>query len=176
MLRLSSDGWYLIGALVFLELAVIVLIVSLIALRRRNRSGGSSPGLVALPHSVDAAWAEREISRLRAGEPVDESLIKQLSPEDRAMFEVSMIDALNKASREDQHRLRSALVKCGYDEQCARRVMGADISDRVRASALLGLLRPYSKESSSDAVRSVTEDGADLAKAVRNTTGSLDPD
>lgn len=176
MLRLASNGWYLIGALVLLELAVVVLIVSLITLRRKNRGKGSQ--LISPPdlYRADAAWAEREIDRLRAGEPADESLIKQLSPEDRAMFEVSVIDALNKASREDQHRLRSALVKCGYDEQCARRVMGEDLSDRVRASALLALLRPYSKESSGDAGRSVSEEGTDIARAARNTTGSLDRD
>jgi len=176
MLRLAYDGWYLIGAFVFLAIAVLVLIVSLVMLRRRNKSAASQLISAAAAHGADAAWAEREISRLRAGEPADESLIKQLSPEDRAMFEVSMIDALNKASREDQHRLRSALVKCGYDEQCARRVMGEDLSDRVRASALLGLLRPYSKESSSGAPQCPVDEGTDLARAARHTTGSLDRD
>jgi len=34
-----------------------------------------------------------------------------MSSEERALFEVSLIDALNRGTREEQHRLRSALIR-----------------------------------------------------------------
>ncbi|HSB10306.1 MAG TPA: hypothetical protein VLM38_12535 [Blastocatellia bacterium] len=174
MLRLEADGWYLIGALVLLELTLLALIIALVRLRRKHRREGSHLVSAAPLLRMNAALVEREIGRLRAGEVVDDSFIKQLSPEDRAMFEVFVIDALNKASREDQHRLRSALVKWGYDEQCARRVMGEDISDRVRASALLALLRPQWRKPSIEVEQRPTNEGTELARAARRTTGPLD--
>lgn len=91
---------------------------------------------------IDAEWVSREIERLCSGGEPNESLVKQLPAEGRALFEVSLIDALNDSRREQRHVLRSALIKCGYDEQCSRRVMSEDLADRVRASALLSALRP----------------------------------
>ncbi len=97
---------------------------------------------VAVTSRRDPKWVSREIQRLCSGQYPIEPMIQRMSPEERAMFEVAVIDALNRGEREAQHRLRSALIKYGYDEQCARRVMIEDLSDRVRATALLGLLRP----------------------------------
>jgi hypothetical protein len=58
------------------------------------------------------------------------------------LFEVAVIDALNHRPPQVQHRLRTVLVKHGYDEHCARRVMSEDVTDCIRATALLSLLRP----------------------------------
>ncbi|HEX8091558.1 MAG TPA: hypothetical protein VF762_22075, partial [Blastocatellia bacterium] len=79
----------------------------------------------------------------------------------KALFEVQLIDALTKGSREDQHRLRSALIKLGYDEACARRVMRANVSDRVRAKTLLGLLRPQSQGRTGELVQPPKAGGAE---------------
>lgn len=54
----------------------------------------------------DANWISTEIERLISGADLDEALIKQMSSEERALFEVSIIDALNGVTREGQHRLR----------------------------------------------------------------------
>lgn len=85
-----------------------------------------------------------ELARLREGGEMNVSLIENMSAEERVLFEIALIDALTKWPRDDQHRLRSALIKCGYDEQCSRRLMKESISDSVRASTLLSLLRPQS--------------------------------
>src|SRR4029079_7038050 len=102
---------------------------------------------------LDRDGAFREIARLRDGGELDESLIENMSPEERALFEIALIDALTKWSRDDQHKLRSTLIKHGYDEQCARRLMKDAISSSVRASTLLALLRPQSGNKSPDADR-----------------------
>ena len=66
---------------------------------------------------LDRDGAFREIARLRDGGELDEALIENMSPEERALFEIALIDALTKWSRDDQHKLRSTLIKHGYDEQ-----------------------------------------------------------
>lgn len=142
LVRLETNGWFLIGALALVGLAVLVLLIFLGKLRGGIRVRGANLCSVEMVSRLDRKWVLREIARLCSGEDLDESLMKQMTAEDRALFDVSIIDALNKYSREDQHRLRSALIKYGYDEQCARRVMSEDFSDRIRASALLSLLRP----------------------------------
>ena len=123
---------------------------------------------------IDAAWVEREISRLGAGEAPSEPLLKHLTAEDRALFEVSMIDALNKGPREAQRRLRSALVSCGYDDLCARRSMGEDLSDRVRAASLLALLRPHWRDQASEDGRRQTDQRTAIGRAAAGDTGPLD--
>ncbi|MEK6304248.1 MAG: hypothetical protein AABO41_26465 [Acidobacteriota bacterium] len=70
----------------------------------------------------------------------------RLSPEDRAVFEIGLIETLTRGTGEQQRRLRRALIKCGYDEQCARRAMREALADRVRASTLLALLHPESQK------------------------------
>ena len=120
----------------------------------------------------DPKWVSREVERLCAGEDPSEPLIKQMSAEDRALFEVSLIDALNRSTREGQHRLRSALIKYGYDEYCARRVMSEDLSDRVRATALLTLLRPQWRQV--DPEQRPGDEGVLRARAAGRSTGPLD--
>jgi hypothetical protein len=86
-----------------------------------------------------------ELERLRSVGAINELRVERMRPEDRAMLEVALIDALSKWPRADQHLLRSTLIKQGYDEQCSRRLMREAISERVRASTLLNLLRPQSR-------------------------------
>jgi hypothetical protein len=176
LLRLESNWWYLVGALALLELAAVVLLVYLSKLRRRNRGMAPGTDVVERLRGFDASWVSQEIVRLCSGEDLDDAAIKRMSGEERALFEVSIIDALNKCSREDQHRLRSALIKYGYDELCARRVMGQDLSDRVRASALLSLLRPQWRHPSIEPERRPRDEGTEVARAARRTTAPLDFD
>lgn len=91
-----------------------------------------------------------EIDRLRSGEDLSESLIKQVSAADRALFEVALIDALNNSKCEERNRLSESLLRSGYDEHCARRVMSEELADRARAAALLDLLRPHWRRQRAD--------------------------
>jgi hypothetical protein len=109
-----------------------------------------------------------EIERLRDGGNMDEAHLRRMSAEDKALFEVQLIDALTKWPREDQHRLRSALIKHGYDENCARRVMRENVSDRVRASTLLSLLRPQTQARTGDLIQHPKADGAKLSCPVND--------
>ena len=99
-----------------------------------------------------------EVARLGEGGEVTDQLAARLSPEEKAVFEIGLIDTLARGSAEQQRRVKRALIKCGYDEQCARRVMTESVTDRVRASTLLRLLHPRSGkktgERSKAAVRS----------------------
>lgn len=83
-----------------------------------------------------------EVERLKAGGEFDDSIIRRLTREQRAYFEIILIEALTTGSRESRHRLRAMLIKHGIDDLCARRVMKDPLSDRIRASTLLYLLRP----------------------------------
>ncbi|MGA9772682.1 MAG: hypothetical protein WBV94_26870 [Blastocatellia bacterium] len=102
---------------------------------------------------LDREGVTRELTRLRDGGELNMSLIENMSAEERALFEIVLIDALTKWSRDDQHRLRSTLIKHGYDEQCSRRLMKDALSDSVRASTLLSLLRPHSADRSPETDR-----------------------
>ncbi|HMG34684.1 MAG TPA: hypothetical protein VKM94_12155 [Blastocatellia bacterium] len=86
-----------------------------------------------------------ELEDLREQGTITELKVERGSAADRTMFEVALIDALSKWPRSDQHLLRSTLIRQGYDEQCRRRLMCEAVSDRVRASTLLNLLRPQSR-------------------------------
>lgn len=77
-------------------------------------------------------------------------LTASLSPEEKAVFEIGLIETLTRGTADQQRRLRRALINCGYDEQCARRAMREAIADRVRASTLLVLLHPRSKMRTSE--------------------------
>ncbi|MCI0485475.1 MAG: hypothetical protein L0229_02630 [Blastocatellia bacterium] len=114
-----------------------------------------------------------EIERLRTGGEMDETLIRKMSPEDKAIFEVGLIDALTKWPREDQHRLRSTLIKNGYDERCARCLMRGDISNRVRASTLLALLRPQVPARPHDSDRFKRTHSGRLVPIVTNDADEL---
>ena len=141
--ELEYRQWWLVAALALFELMAVVFLIYLARLRRRRWFKGATPIALEVVLRGDPQRVSSEIDRLCSGEDPNGSLIKQMTPADRALFEVSIIDALNNRSREGQHRLRSALIKCGYDELCARRVMSQDLSDRMRATALLNLLRPH---------------------------------
>jgi hypothetical protein len=91
-----------------------------------------------------------EVERLRAGGEFDDSLVRGLTRDQRAFFEVVLIEALTTGSREDRHRLRAMLIKHGVDELCARRIMKESHSDRIRASTLLYLLRPQYRAADMD--------------------------
>jgi hypothetical protein len=173
LLRFESNWRYLAGALALLELAVMMLLIYLIRLRRKSRGRAANLSSVEIMSPRGATWVSREIERLRLGENLDEPRIKQMSAEDRALFEVSVIDTLNKCSREDQHRVRSALIKYGYDEQCARRVMEEDLSNRVRACALLSLLRPQWRDPSIESGQPQDEHAV-LIRTPGRTTGPLE--
>jgi hypothetical protein len=169
--RFESEWGYLAGALALLELTVFLLLIYMARLRRKARSGAANSASVEIVSPRGGTWVSHEIERLRLGEKLNESRIKQMSAKDRALFEVSVIDVLNKCSREDQHRVRSALIKYGYDEHCARRVMDEELSNRVRACALLSLLRPQWRDQSIEL--GPTDEHVTLVQAAGRTTGPL---
>jgi hypothetical protein len=146
LLQLESSWWWFVTALALFELGALAVLIYLKKLRRRRWLRGASLSPVGVASHRDPKWVSREIERLCSGHDPNEPLIKQMSAEDQVLFEVSVIDALNNRTREGQHRLRSALIKYGYDEQCTRRVMSEDLPDQVRATALLSLLRPQWRE------------------------------
>ena len=174
LLQLESSWWWLVIALALFELVALLFFICLGSLRRRRWLREPNPGSVVVSSRRHPRWVPREIERLCAGEDPSEPLIKRMSAEDRALFEVSLIDALNRSTREGQHQLRSALIKYGYDEQCARRVMSEDLSDRVRATALLTLLRPQWRQTQIDDDQRPSDEGMLRAHVATRATGPLD--
>ena len=147
MKTLAFDVWivYLIGALVLIEVGALIFVYYLrISKQKKGKQGSAHLGSVKIVAPVGREAVLREIARLRAGGELDEAFLRSLLGEDKALFEVALIDALTGLPRELQHPLRATLVKHGYDEHCSRRLMRGEISDRVRASTLLDLLRPQS--------------------------------
>jgi len=135
---------YLLAALVLIEIGTLILLYYVGISRKKTRRGSVHLASVKVVASVGQQAVLLEIARLVAGGELDETFVRRLLGEDKALFEVTLIDALTGLSRELQHPLRATLVKHGYDEHCARRLMKGEISDRVRASTLLDLLRPQS--------------------------------
>ncbi len=174
LLQLGSSWWWLVAALALFGLVALVFVIYLRMLRQRRRLRGTNLGSVEVASRDDPKWVSREIERLCSGEDLNELLIKKMSAEERALFEVSIIDALNSTTREGQHRLRSALIKYGYDEQCSRRVMSQDLSDRVRATALLNLLRPQERDAKDDPEQRTSGEGTLRARAASRASGPLD--
>src|SRR5437667_464787 len=170
----ESSWWWLVTALALFELGALLFLICRGRLRRRRWLSGASPGSVVVASRGHPKWVSHEVDRLCVGEDPSERLFKQMSAEDRALFEVSLIDALNSSTRERQHRLRSALIKYGYDEQCARRVMSEDLADRVRATALLTLLRPQWRKTQIDPEQCPSDEGMLRARAATRVTGPLD--
>lgn len=175
LLQLESTWWRFVTALALLGLGALAFLVYLRKLKRKQGSKGTRSGPAGPVLPRDPKWVSREIERLCSGQALNESLVKQMSAEDRALFEVSVIDALNNRTREGQHRLRSALIEYGYDEQCARRVMSEDLSDRVRATALLSLLRPQWRKEPLDPEERLPSETS-RARAARSATGPLEPE
>jgi hypothetical protein len=176
LLRLETNRCFLIRALALVEPALLVLLILLRKLKRGLRANGVTLGSVEIVPRRDHKRVLTEIERLCSGEDPDELLIKQMTAEERALFDVSIIDSLNKDSPEDRHRLRSALLKYGYDEQCARRVMSGDFSDRIRASALLSLLSPQWRETSIECQQLTTCASTGQAPGDTGTIGPEDPE
>ena len=98
-----------------------------------------------LPESPRYRTIARHLEQLRHAGAISDLMVVVMGEEERAMFEVALIDALTKWPRSDQHLLRSTLIRQGYDEQCSRRLMREAVSEHVRASTLLNLLRPQSR-------------------------------
>ena len=157
-------------------LALTVLFLSYrFSKRKKEAKAGKGTALlnsVEVVKSQGQPWILDEIDRFRRGGEMSESFIRRLSHEERAFIEVALIDALTKWPREDQHRLRSMLIKHGYDEMCARRLMKDAISERVRASTLLSLLRPQTRPAESD--EPAREKSSLKASAARG--GAVDAD
>ena len=135
---------YLLGGLVLIEVGTLILIYSLKLLKKKRKQAGPSSVSVEIPRPIGQEAVLREIARLSSGGDLDQVFVRSLLGEDKALFEVALIDALTGLPRELQHPLRATLVKHGYDEHCARRLMKGEISDRVRASTLRDLLHPQS--------------------------------
>ena len=174
MFQGESSWWWLVTALALFELGGLLFLMRLGSLRRRRWPRGANSGSVGVASRVHPKEVTHEVERLCSGEDPSEPLIKRMSAEDRALFEVSLIDALNSGTRERQHQLRSALIKCGYDELCARRVMSEDLADRVRATALLTLLRPQWRKTEIDPEQRPSDEGMLRARAASRVTGPLD--
>ena len=141
---------YVVGSLVLIEICALILLYRLRRSKTETRKGSASLTSVKLLRPVGQEAVLEEVTRLRAGGELNEALLKSFSAEDKALFEVTVIDALSDLPRDQQHMLRATLVKHGYDEHCARRLIRAEISDRVRASTLLNLLRPQSHSAGHD--------------------------
>lgn len=140
--------WLFSATLVSGGLTVIVCFLRIKKFKSKKAREVVRDGLSRRNMPLDRESVSRELTRLRDGGEMDVSPIENMSVEERVLFEIVLIDALTKWPRDDQHRLRSALIKCGYDEQCSRRLMKEAISDSVRASTLLSLLRPQSADRS----------------------------
>ena len=135
---------YLLGGLVLIEVGTLILIYSFRILKKRRKQGSAHSIYVEITRPIGQQAVLREIARLSSGGDLDPTFVRSLMGEDKALFEVALIDALTGLPRELQHPLRATLVKHGYDEHCARRLMKGEISDRVRASTLRDLLHPQS--------------------------------
>jgi hypothetical protein len=139
------DIWLLVGILVTGELMALAFLFYFKPSRVKGKKSRLIYGSAAMISPAAKKSILEEVERLRAGGQLDESLIRRFTSEERALFEIALIDALTESSRKDQNHLRMALIKNGYDELCARRSMSEPVSDRVRASTLLRLLRPLSQ-------------------------------
>lgn len=160
-LRFELSFWCLAGILVLINSVALTLFIY----KRRIRSKASrekvwNPSRAAA--LSDKSKMNAEIERLRDGGSISQEYLRRMTAEEKALFEVQLIDALTKWPREDQHQLRSSLIKHGYDEHCARRLMRESVSDSVRASTLLSLLRPQSQAKTGD-----------LAQRPKSDTGKL---
>lgn len=145
--------WLVSVTLIMAGLTVIVCFFRIRKFRNKKARETVKDSLSRRNAPLDREAVSRELARLRDGGEMDVSLIENMSAEERVLFEVVLIDALTKWPRDDQHMLRSSLIKYGYDEQCSRRLMKEAISDSVRASTLLSLLRPRSTGNLTEADR-----------------------
>lgn len=136
--------WLVSVTLIMAGLTAVVCLLRMKKFKNKKNRNIMKDSLSRRNAPLDREAMSRELARLRDGGEMNVSLIENMSAEERVLFEIVLIDALTKWPRDDQHRLRSSLIKYGYDEQCSRRLMKEEISDSVRASTLLSLLRPRS--------------------------------
>jgi hypothetical protein len=177
MNSLGLNPWivYLLAGLVLIEAgAVILLYCFRISKKKSNRKKVSSAVKILRPIGQEAVLSE--IARLSAGGELDETFLGSLLGEDKALFEVALIDALSGLSRELQHPLRATLIKHGYDEHCARRLMKGEISDRVRASTLHDLLLPQSHAMGVETEGSRPEHQPRKVRSARSGGGFVGPE
>ena len=164
---------YLVGSLVLIEICVLLLFYRLKSSKIEENKGRANQSSVKLRRPLGQEGVLGEITRLIAGGELNVAVLKSFSAEDKARFEVTLIDALAELPRDQQHMLRATLVKHGYDEHCARRLFKADISDRVRASTLLNLLRPHSLASGNEVEASKPEPPSSQVRKAK--TGGAGP-
>jgi hypothetical protein len=145
--------WLVFLTLIFAGLTMMACFLRIKKFKNKKDIESVKDSFSGQAAKLDRDGVSQELARLRDGGAMNVSLIENMSAEERALFEIVLIDALTKWPRNDQHSLRSVLIKHGYDEQCSRRLMKEAISDSVRASTLLALLRPQSADRSSDADR-----------------------
>lgn len=171
---LPGSDFYLWFAGGVLALAVLFLSHRFYKRKTEAKAGKGTASLTSIEvvKNQGPSWILDEIDRFRRGGEISESFIRRLSHEERAFIEVALIDALTKWPREDQHRLRSMLIKHGYDEMCSRRLMKDAISERVRASTLLSLLRPQTIPAETE--ETAREKSSLSARAARG--GAVDGD
>lgn len=174
LLDIETVQWRLAADLVLLELGALAFLICLGKLRRRRWLKESNLGSENATAQRDPKWVSREVERLCEGEDLNEPLIKHMSAEERVLFEVAIIDALNGATREGRGFLSSTLIKHGYDEQCSRRVMSPDLSDRVRATAVLNLLRPQWRDMDTEPQDAPSGEALLRVRAASRATGPLD--
>src|SRR5262249_32299442 len=94
--QFESRGVWLAAAIVFFVMPILV--VYLRNWMHRRRSTRADAGLGKVLRRDD--WVSAEIKRLCSGGAPNETLIRRMSSEERAMFEVAVIDALNGRTRE----------------------------------------------------------------------------
>lgn len=178
MNSLGLNPWiaYLLGALVLIEVGALILHYYLRISKKKRRQASTHLASVKILRPVGQQAVLREIGRLRAGGELDDAFVRSLLGEDKALFEVALIDALTELPRELQHPLRATLVKHGYDEHCARRLMKGEISDRVRASTLLDLLHPQSHTIGVESEGSRPENPPRKVRSARSGGGLTGPE
>jgi hypothetical protein len=98
---------------------------------------------LAFMNQVDPIGGDKlikEIERLKAGGQMADDMMRRFSAEERALFEVMLIEALSEGAEEDREQLRSNLLRVGFDDHCARLLYRVDIPQGVRVSSILKLL------------------------------------
>lgn len=139
--RIELQIWHIAAMLALIEIALIALFVQRRYVGQTTGGGLEMRGTGKSFESSGQEGVRLEIERLRRGGEIDNQLINNLSQEDRILFEVAIIDALTKWPIEERARLRHKLIKYGFDEQCVRRLLRPDVSDHIRASTIIGLLK-----------------------------------
>ncbi|HEV8485766.1 MAG TPA: hypothetical protein VGV87_19640 [Blastocatellia bacterium] len=167
---------YLLGALVLIQVSALILLYYFRIIKEKSKQRNVNSVSVKILRPVGHQAVLSEIARLSAGGDLDEAFVRSLLGEDKALFEVALIDALTGLPRELQHSLRATLVKHGYNEHCARRLMKDEISERVRASTLHGLLHPQSHTLGVESEGTKSEHQPHKVRSARSGGGFAGPE